>query len=149
MISLLLMHCYQFQGYGSQLISPISGTIIDFLRETYADDTDLIVTRPKLTMAAVVHKELGRSASAWAAGLNATGGALNPDKCKWKLADYCWKNGRWSYAKQPKLDIEIPLPNGTTSKISQGEVLVAEKALSIRSSIDGKDKAHVKHNVTD
>jgi hypothetical protein len=33
MISLLLMHCYQFQGYGSRLISPISGTIIDFLGE--------------------------------------------------------------------------------------------------------------------
>jgi hypothetical protein len=34
-------------------------------------------------------------------------------------------------------------------KISQGEVLVAEKALDIWSSIDGKDEAHVKHNVMD
>jgi hypothetical protein len=64
MISLLLMHCYQFQGYGSQLISPISGTIIDFHGEIYVNDTDLIVTRPKLMMVAVVHKELDRSASA-------------------------------------------------------------------------------------
>jgi hypothetical protein len=63
----------------------------------YVNDMVLIVTRPKLTMAAAVHKELDRSASAWAAGLNATGGALklNPDKCKWTLADYCWHNGRW------------------------------------------------------
>jgi hypothetical protein len=64
-------------------------------------------------MAAAVHKELDRSA-------NATGGAPNPDKCKWTQADYYWKNGRWSYAKQPKLDIEIPLPKGTTATISQG-----------------------------
>jgi hypothetical protein len=55
---------------------------------------DLIATRSELMMAAVVHKELDRSASAWAAGLNTTGGALNPDKCKWTLADYCWYNGR-------------------------------------------------------
>ncbi len=69
-------------SYGSQLISPISGTIIDFLGEMYINNTDLIVIRPELTMAASVHKELDRSASTWVAGLNATGGALNPDKCK-------------------------------------------------------------------
>jgi hypothetical protein len=119
MISLLLINCYQFQGYRSRLISPISGTIIDFLGKIYINNMDLIVTRPKLTMAAAVHKELNRSASAWAAGLNAIGGALNLDKCKWTLADYCWHNGRWGYAKQPELDIEIPLLNGTTAKISQ------------------------------
>jgi hypothetical protein len=128
-------------------MSPISSTIIDFLGEIYVDGTDLIVTRPELTTAAAVHKELERSATAWAAGLNATGGALNPDKCKWALADYCWTNGKGSYAKQPKLDIEIPLPNGATTKISQEEVLVAEKALDIWSSIDGKDKVQVKHNL--
>jgi hypothetical protein len=129
--------------------SPISDTIIDFLGEIYVNNTDLIVTRPKLMMAAVAHMEVDRSVSTWVAGLNATGGALNPDKCKWTLADYCWHNGSWGYAKQPKLDIEIPLPNGTTAKISEGEVLVAEKAFGIWSSIDGKDNAHVKQNVTD
>jgi hypothetical protein len=101
MISLLLMHCSQLQGYGSRLTSPINGTIIDFLGGIYVNNTDLIVARPELTMAAAMHKELDRSVSAWAAELNATGKALNPDKCKWTLADYCWKNGRWSYAKQP------------------------------------------------
>jgi hypothetical protein len=99
MTSLLLMHCYQFQGYGSRLMSPISGAIIDFLGEIYVNNTDLIVTRPELTTAAAAHKELDRSASAWAAGLNATGRALNRNKCKWTLADYCWNNGRWGYTK--------------------------------------------------
>jgi hypothetical protein len=60
MISSLLMHCYKFQGFGSQFISPISGTIIDFLGEIYVDDTNLIVTRPNLTTAVTVHKELER-----------------------------------------------------------------------------------------
>jgi hypothetical protein len=79
MISSLLMHCYQFQGHGSWFISPINGTIINFLGEIYVEDTNLIVTRPNLTTAAAVHKKLEGSASAWAAGLNATGGALNPE----------------------------------------------------------------------
>jgi hypothetical protein len=149
MISSLLMHCYKFQGYGSWFISPISGTIIDFLGEIYIDDTDLIVTHPNLTTAAAVHEELERSASAWADGLNATGGALNPDKCKWTLADYSCLGGKWTYAAQPNLDIEIPLPNGDTARILQGDVSVAEKALGIWSSIDGNDEAHVQHNMTD
>jgi hypothetical protein len=139
---------YQFQGYGSRFISPISGTIINFLEEIYVDDTDLIVTRPNLTTAAAVHEELERSASAWAAGLNATSGALNPEKCKWTLADYHCKDSKWKYATQPDLDIKIPLPNGDTAKILQREVSVAEKALGILSSIDGNDKAHIEHNVT-
>jgi hypothetical protein len=149
MISSLLMHCYKFQGYGSRFISPISGTIIDFLGEIYVNDTDLIVTCPNLTTAAAVHKELERSARAWAEGLNATGGALNPDKCKWTLTDYCCLGGKWTYAAQPNLDVEIPLLNGDTARISQGKVSVAEKALGIWSSIDGNDEAHVQHNVTD
>ncbi len=85
----------------------------------------------------------------WAAGLNATGDAINPDKCNWTLADYRWMNGWWSYAKQPDLGIiKIPLPDGSTTNILQGEVLVAEKALGIWSSINGKqDAAYIKHNV--
>ena len=57
--------------------------------------------------------------------------------------------GKWKYAAQPDLDIEIPLPNSDTAKILQGEVSVAEKALGIWSSIDGDNKAHVEHNVTE
>jgi hypothetical protein len=44
MLSSVLMHCYKRQGFGSCIISPISGTIIDFLGEIYVDDTDLIIT---------------------------------------------------------------------------------------------------------
>ncbi len=44
MLSSVLMHCYKQQGFGLQIISPISGTIIDFLEERYVDDTDLIIT---------------------------------------------------------------------------------------------------------
>jgi hypothetical protein len=44
----ILMHCYKSQGYGSRIISPISGAVIDFLGEIYVDDTDLIVTHPDL-----------------------------------------------------------------------------------------------------
>jgi hypothetical protein len=120
MISSLLMHCYKFQGFSSRFLFPISGTIIDFLEEIYVDDTNLVITCPNLTTAAAVHKELERPARAWADGLNTTGGTLNPDKYKWTLADYSCLGGNRTYAKQPNLNIEIPLPNGDTARISQG-----------------------------
>ena len=44
MLSSVLMHCYERQGFGSCIISPISGAIIDFLGKIYEDDTDLNIT---------------------------------------------------------------------------------------------------------
>jgi hypothetical protein len=148
MISSLQVHCYKFQGYSSPFISPISGTIIDFLREIYVDDTDLIVTHLNLTTAAAVHKELESSASA-SARLNTTGGALNPEKCKWTLADYIWWVANENMPHNLTWTSRYPYPMATQQKTLQGEVSVAEKALGIWSSIDGDNEAHVEHNVTE
>ena len=46
----VLMHCYKSRGFGSRIISPISGAAINFLGEIYMDDTDLIVTHLDLEM---------------------------------------------------------------------------------------------------
>jgi hypothetical protein len=55
-ISSLLMHGYQRKGFGSRILSPISGVIIDFLGKIYVDDTDLIVTCLDLVSAADVQE---------------------------------------------------------------------------------------------
>ncbi len=103
MLSSVLMHCYKRQGFGSRINSPISGTIIDFLGEIYVDDTDLIITRPEFTTEQETQEGLWEVAWAWASGLNATGGAINPEKSCWIYAGYEWMNGSWSYVKQPNL----------------------------------------------
>ncbi len=66
----------------------MSGTIIEFLGEIYIDNTDLIVIRPELTTAQETQEGLRKSAEAWASGLNATGGAINPEKSRWIYAGY-------------------------------------------------------------
>ncbi len=60
----LLMHGYQRKGFGSCILSPICGVIIDFLGKIYVDDTDLIVTRPDLVSAADVQEEQRAAAGA-------------------------------------------------------------------------------------
>ena len=91
------MHCYKSCGFGSRIISPISGAVIDFLGEIYVDDTDLIVTHPNLETQEAVLDSLYSSAEAWSLSLNSTGSAINPDKSQWILASYEWINGIWQY----------------------------------------------------
>jgi hypothetical protein len=147
MISSVLMHCYKQQGFGLRIISPISGTIIDFLRERYVDDMDLIITQPEFTTAQETQEGLWDAAWAWASGLNATGSAINPEKSCWIYAGYEWMNGNWRYAKQPNLPMEIPLPDRSPAMISQAEVSTAEKALGVWSTVDGNDTEHLSKNV--
>jgi hypothetical protein len=126
----------------------MSGAIINFLGEIYVDDTDLIITWPKFDTTLRSQEGLQAAAWAWASGLNATGGAINPEKSPWIYAGYTWTNGTWEYAPQPNLPMEIPLPDGTSAMISQGEVSVAEKALGVWSTVDGNDNEHLAQNIT-
>jgi len=144
----VLMHCYKSRGFGSRIISPISGAVIDFLGEIYVDDTDLIVTHPDLETPEAVLECLHSSAEAWSSGLNSTGGAINPDKSRWILASYEWINGLWRYSPQPEIEMTIPLPDGTRAPISNGQVDTAEKSLGVWSAIDGNDSKHIEENVT-
>jgi hypothetical protein len=110
MLSSVLMHCYQRQGFGFRIISPMSGAIIDFQGEIYVNDTDLIITWPEFDTALRSQESLQAAAWAWASGLNATGSAINPEKSRWIHAGYTWTNGTWEYAPKPNLPMEIPLP---------------------------------------
>jgi hypothetical protein len=38
-----IMACYKKAGYGSSIVSPMSGIIIEFMGEIYVDDSDLLV----------------------------------------------------------------------------------------------------------
>ncbi len=44
--------------------------------------------------------------------------------------------------------MEIPLPDGLSTTISQAEVLTAEKALGVRSTVNGNDSKHISKNIT-
>ena len=144
----VLMHCYKSHGFGSCIISPISGVAIDFLGEIYVDNTNLIVTHPDLETPKAILEGLHLSAEAWSSGLNSTGGAINPDKSRWILASYEWTNGIWRYSPQPEVGMTIPLPDGTRAPISNGQVTTAEKFLGVWSAIDGNNFKHIKENVT-
>jgi hypothetical protein len=87
------------------------------------------------------------TAWAWASGLNATGGTINPEKSRWIHAGYEWTNGGWAYAPHPDLTMEIPLSYGSSTTISQGEVSTAERSLGVWSTVEGNDAKHISNNI--
>jgi hypothetical protein len=109
---------------------------------------DLIITQPEFDTASCEQEGLCGAAWAWALGLNAKGGAINPEKSCWIYAGYSWYNGAWEYAPQPDLPMEILLPDGSTATISKGEVSVAEKALGVWSTVDRDNNVHLSQNIT-
>jgi hypothetical protein len=104
---------------------------LTFWGRFFFDDTDLIITRPEFDTALCLQEGLQAAAWAWASGLNATGGAINLEKSHWIYDGYTWTDGTWEYAPQPNLPMKIPLLDGTSAMISQGQVLAAEKALGV------------------
>jgi hypothetical protein len=143
MLSSILIHCYQRQGFGLCIISLISGAIINFLGEIYVDDTDLIITQPEFDTASRAQEGLCNAAWAWALGLNTTDGAINPEKSCWIYTGYSWNNVAWEYAPQPDLPIEIPLPDSIVATISKGEVSVAKMAWGVWSTVDRDDNVYL------
>ncbi len=146
MLSSVLMNCHERQGFGLRIISPISGAIIIFGGEIYVDDTDLIITQPEFTTEKQTQEGLHNAAWAWASGPNTTGDAINPEKSHWIYAGYKWTNGSWAYALQPDLTMEIPLSDGSSTTISQGEVSTAVKSLEVWSTVDGNKAKHISMN---
>ncbi len=98
--------------------------------------------------AADVQEELRAAAGAWSAGLNATDGAINPEKSRWILVDYHWANRQWGYTEQPMTPMEIPLLDGSTANIAHGDIITAEKAISVWSTVSGNNDKHLEENVS-
>ena len=147
MLSSLLMHCYHRQGFGSKMLSPISGLLLEFMGEMFVDDTDLIVMRPDLRSGRAVYEELQSSAWNWGINLNATGGGLKGSKCYWWLVDYEWINGEWRYSAMVEWDLVIPLPDGTFCTIEQVAHDKSMKMLGVWSCPAGVDTVHLQEIV--
>ncbi len=77
--------------------------------------------------------------------LNATGGALKPEKCWWYLLDYTCVNGEWTYADIVPRELLITNLDGTKSAIKQEEVTVSKKTLGIYNTPAGGNKGHLDH----
>jgi hypothetical protein len=148
MVSSLMMLVYRKQGHISTLVSPISGTKIEFMGEIYVDNTDLLTILADEYDKNKVLQRAQVNLTKWAHLLNATGGALNPSKCYWYMIAHKYHEGQWVYDDEPPLgNLKIPLLDGTEVKIACLPVTEARKMLGVWSSLDGNDTTHLQEVV--
>jgi hypothetical protein len=79
----------------------------------------------------------------WSCLLNATGGALKPEKCFWYLLHYKCVDGKWKYADLVARETVVTNPDESTSPILQEHVTASKKTLGIHDSPSGGNSNHL------
>ena len=78
----------------------------------------------------------------WHALINATGGALKPEKCFWYAIDYECIDGEWKYCDDHDAEIVITDLDGKPQVIQRHHVSEAKKVLGIHDSPSGDSTKH-------
>ena len=87
------------EGVGAAFNLSLSGKVIKVLGYSFVDDTDLVVGGNYCNHDNIT-AELQRSLDLWQTGIEATGGALVPEKSFWSEVSFAWDiKGKWSYSK--------------------------------------------------
>jgi hypothetical protein len=95
----------------------------------YVDDLDMYTWKDTITDPVELMIQAQQEVTQWSLLLNATGGALKPEKCFWYLLDYTCYEGEWSYTMHSDFELSVTNPNGSRSSIKQEEVTASKKTL--------------------
>jgi hypothetical protein len=117
----------------------------------FVDDVDLYTWREDILDPGELWCQTQIDLEHWSCLLNATGGALKPEKCFWYMIDYVWVEGKWKYTKMVPPEMVITNPDGTKSPIKQEKVTESKKTLGIYDSPAGGNTAqlsYIKTNVS-
>ena len=125
-LSAVLVNVFKQLNLGATLADPMSQELIHSMGTLYVDDTDLYTLKEDLSDPGVLWLQTQIELTQWSTLLNATGGALKPEKCFWYILDYTCEDGEWTYAKMEPRQLFITNPDGTKSQITQEEVTVSK-----------------------
>ena len=83
----------------------------------------------------------------WKGSLNATGGALRPDKSYWYMQDYKHSGNQWKYKsiKQLPGEFTVKVSDGTRQTLLRLKLNEAKETLGICISMDGNSKDQLEH----
>jgi len=144
-LSAVLVNVFKQLNLGSMVQDPITAEIIHTMGALFVDDTDLYTWREGMLDPGEVWAQAQLELEKWSCLLNATGGALKPEKCFWYLIDYECIDGDWRYADLAPREMVITNPDGSTSPITQEHVTSSKKTLGIHDSPSGGNSTHLSH----
>jgi hypothetical protein len=128
---------------GAIMHDPISDVLIHSMGALFVNNTDMYTWRENILDPGELWAQTQIEIEQWSCLLNATGGALKPEKCWWYLLDYTCVNGEWMYADIIPRELFVTNPDGTKSAIKQEEVSVSKKTLGIYDAPAGGNEGHL------
>ena len=97
-ISTTMIRAQHRAGHSIKVTTPITKKSVNSVGILYVDDTNLWVGMDSDKDLDEVVAEAQETVSHWGNSLIATGGALNPEKCKWTIHDMvAMPDGSWEY----------------------------------------------------
>ena len=131
-VSIPMISAHKKKGHGTQFVTPLSKTPCHLAGGLFVDDTDLFhLDMRRVETAAEAHDCLQEAVISWGNLLNATGGALKPEKCSFCLISFRWK-AEWLYDQnklKPEFALGVPMADCSLEKIEHLPVSKAIKTL--------------------
>jgi hypothetical protein len=144
-LSAIIVTLFKQLNLGTILNDPVLDALIHSMGALFVNDTNVYMWRDNILDPGELWAKMQIEIKQWSCLLNATGGALKPEKCWWYLLDYTCVNGKWTYADIVPRELLIANPDGTMSAIKQDEVTVSKKTLGIYDAPAGGNEDHLDH----
>ncbi len=109
------------------------------------DDLDLFTWKEDITEPFELMLQAQQEITRWSLLLNATGGALKPEKYFWYLLDYTCIEGKWAFAVHLDFELSVTNPDGSRSSIRQEEVSTSKKTQGIYNAPSGGNQGHLEY----
>jgi hypothetical protein len=142
-LSAVLVNVFKQLNLGVLIQNLITAEVIHSMGALFVDDTDLYTWREDILDPGELWCQAQVDLEHWSCLLNATEGALKPEKCFWYLLDYICKDGEWKYAELVPRNMTIANPDGTKIPIQQGKVTESKNTLVIHDSPSGGNATHL------
>jgi len=122
----------------------MTAAVLVFMGFIFVDDTDLLVIFGELARVSprMIAEITQWQVSAWQGGLQATGGALHPDKCMWALVHYIWWDGTWKYWEYPAM-LYVNDFDGNPMAVTRYNSSMAIKVVGVHQALDGNIKTQL------
>ena len=129
---------------GICVTTAISLTLFSLTAIMYVDDTDILIAATnKNDDAETIQRKSQQAATAYQDGVQQTGGAVRPDKCRWYLITFAWRSGKWYYEKKNQYQINLEDDKGKSQIVTKLQINQGFKGLGIVTAPDGNWKDHV------
>ena len=139
-ISSILFKIYEEQGYGAEIISPITKKTMIVAGFAFVDDTDLVdIVRANETEEDLI-KRTQDGINLWNELIEVTGGALEPRKTDWCIISYKKECGVWiPCTRQTKVMIQDELSKEKI-ELKKLQPWEARRTLGIWQACDGNQR---------